>query len=58
MTEAVVQTCSVKKVFLEISQNSLKDTCEFCEISKNTFSYRIPLVAASEMRIMFNVKNR
>ena len=22
--------------------------CEFCEISKNTFSYRTPLVAASE----------
>ena len=29
--EAVVQMCSVKKVFLEISKN------EFCEISKNTF---------------------
>ena len=62
----------MKKVFLEISQNSqentclffnkveglrpaslLKDTltqvfsCEFCEISKNTFSYRTPPVAAS-----------
>ena len=23
-------------------------SCEFCEISKNTFSYRTPLVAASE----------
>ena len=22
-------------------------SCEFCEISKNTFSYRTPLVAAS-----------
>ena len=53
--------CSVKKVFLEISQNSglkacnfiKKETlaqvlsCEFCEISKNTFSYRTPLVATS-----------
>ena len=23
-------------------------SCEFCEISKNTFSYRTPLVAASD----------
>ena len=64
-----------KKVFLEISQNSQKNTCarvsfliklqaqpcnvikketlaqvfscEFCQISKNTFSYRTPLAAAS-----------
>ena len=26
-TEAVVQMCSVKKVFLEISQNSQENTC-------------------------------
>ena len=26
-SEAVVQTCFVKKVFLEISQNSLENTC-------------------------------
>ena len=68
---AVVQRCSVKKVLLEISQNSqenpcarvsfliklqawgLKETlalvfsCEFCEISKNTFFYKTPPVAAS-----------
>ena len=25
-------------------------SCEFCEISKNTFSYRIPLVAASDKK--------
>ena len=65
----------MKKVFLEISQNSQENTCardsfliklqaeacnfikkktlaqvfscEFCEISKNTFSYRTPPVAAS-----------
>ena len=58
------QRCSVKKLFLEISQNSQKNTCarvsflkkrlaqvisyEFCEISKNIFPYRIPLLAASE----------
>ena len=27
VTEAVAQTCSVKKVFLEISQNSQEKTC-------------------------------
>ena len=62
VTEAVVQRCSVKKVFLEISQNLQacnlikKETlaqvfsCEFCEISKNIFSYRISLVAASGVK--------
>ena len=50
--------CSVIKVFLEISQNLQENTikkgtlaqvfsCEFCEISKNTFSYRTPPVASS-----------
>ena len=66
----------MKKVFLEISQNSQENTCaslffnevaglmpatllqketlaqvfscEFCEISKNTFSCRTPLATASE----------
>ena len=74
ITEAVVQMCSVKKVFLENSQISQENTCvkvsfsiksqaacnfikketlaqvlycEFCEISKNTFSYRISPVATS-----------
>ena len=66
-SEAVAR-CSVKKVFLEISQNSQENTCarvseacnfikketlaqvfscEFCEISKNPFSYRTLTVAAS-----------
>ena len=70
LSEAVSQRCSVKKVFLEISQNSQENTCarvsflinfiikeiltqvfscEFCEISKNTFSYRAPPVTASEL---------
>ena len=35
-----------KKVFLEISLAQVF-SCDFCEISKKTFSYRIPLVAAS-----------
>ena len=74
--ETVVRRYSVKKVFLQISQNSRENTCarvsflitlqasgcnfikkealaqalfiEFCEISKNTVSYKTRLVAASE----------
>ena len=60
--EAVAQRCSVKKMFLEISEN-LQETikketltqalsCEFCEISMNSFSYRTPPAAAS---IVFNI---
>ena len=72
--EAVVQGCSVKKVFLETSQNSQENICArtrvlrtpvpqacnfikketlaqvfsygFCEISKNIFFHRTPLVGA------------
>ena len=43
MTEAVVQRCSVKKAFLE-------------RLSKNTFLHRKPLVAASEMNQMNQMK--
>ena len=60
--------CSVKNMFLEISQNSQENICasasfsinfikkgtlaqvfsyEFCKFSKNTFSYRTPLMVAS-----------
>ena len=72
--EAVAQRISVKKMFLEISQNSQENncarvsfliklqacnfikketlaqvfSCEFCEISKNTFSYRTSSVATSD----------
>ena len=60
-TEAVAQRFSMKKVFLEISQNSQENfikketlarvfSCEFCEISKNTFSYRTPPVPASHYK--------
>ena len=49
-TEAVAQRCSVKKVFLEISQNSQVFSCEFFEISKNIFSCRTPLVASSGVK--------
>ena len=63
-SKEVVRRCSVEKVFLEISQNLHENACatifikketlaqvfsyEFCEISKNTFFYRAPLVAASD----------
>ena len=68
-TEAIVQRCYVKKVFLEISQNSQENTCarvsfliklaqvfscEFCEISKNTFFQRTPLVATSDSMSFVN----
>ena len=52
-TKAVVQRCSVKKGFLEISQNSQKNIFarvsffQLCEISKSTFFDRAPLVVAS-----------
>ena len=47
VSEAVVQRCSVEKVFLEISTLAQVFSYELCEISKNIFFYRIPLVAAS-----------
>ena len=37
VSEAFVQKCFKKETF----------SCEFCEIFKNTFFYRIPRVAAS-----------
>ena len=43
--EAVVQKCSIKKVFFKISQTKLN--FEFCEFFKNTFFHRIPLLALS-----------
>ena len=85
-SEAVVQMCSVKKVFLEIAQNSPENTCtrvsffnkvaglrpatllkkllaqvfscESCGVSKNTFSYRTPLVAASEHSLSMFLINK
>ena len=68
--EAVAQRCYVKKLFLEISQNSQENTCarvsflikskvflcEFCKISKNKFFYRILPAAAFEGVI--NIKCR
>ena len=56
VSEAVVQRCSVVKIFLEISQNSLENTCArvsfliklqaLGEISKNNFFYKTRSLAA------------
>ena len=58
-TEAVTQTCSVKKVFLEISENSQENTCTRVSFLikfqtqarpvnfEKTFFHRTPPVAAS-----------
>ena len=58
-TGAVTWRCSIKKVILEISQNSQENvcarfsfliklsSCKFCEISNNKFSYRTPPAASS-----------
>ena len=51
-SEAVARRFSVKKVFLEILQNSQVFSCEFCEISKNSFYYRTPPVAASTFQVL------
>ena len=59
---AVVQRCFEKKVFLKKACNFIKKetleealSCEFSEISKKTFLYRIPSVAAS---VHTNTSNR
>ena len=58
-TEAATRGVLQKKVFLEILQNSQERetlaqvfSCEFCKISKNTFSYRTTPVAASGHKLM------
>ena len=65
-TEAVVRRCSVKKVFLEISQNSQENTCAreiskntFCEISKNTFfiDHLWWLLLVTEATVLANSKS-
>ena len=64
--EAVLQRCSVKKVFYRSeSCNFIKNetmaqvfSCEFCEISKNTSFYRTPLVAASVSCIFLKFENK
>ena len=61
LTEAVVRRCSINKVFLEISLASASNfikketlaqvfSCEFCKISRNTFSFRTHPVAVFDRK--------
>ena len=72
--EAVVQRCSVKKVFLEISQNSQENTCardfikkslwhrcfpvNFVKSLRTPFFHKTPLVAPSETGTKFCSDNK
>ena len=64
-TKAVAQNCSVNKVFFRsqacnfIKKEALTQvfSCQFCEISKNTFSYRTPPVTAS-VKTTHNYNNK
>ena len=70
LVEAVNQMCSVKNVFLEISQIGLRPATllkktlaqvfswKFCKISKNTFSYIKPPVAASVLEPQLNCNSK
>ena len=51
-------TCAKVFFFYFIKKETLVQllSCEFCEISKNNFSYRTPLVAASERYEVLTVK--
>ena len=40
-TEAVAQRCSVKKVFLEISENSQENTCACCVPAENSVCFPV-----------------
>ena len=49
-------SCARVSFLIRLQANSIRKetltqvlSCEFCEISKNTFSYRIPPVAASAL---------
>ena len=64
-TEAVAQRCSVKKVLLEVSQNSQENTCaqvtlaqvlscEFWKISKNTST---PIKVKTKQNNDFNINS-
>ena len=44
-------TCATVFFLIKLQDFSVS-SCEFCKISKNTFSYRIPPVAASVYRIL------
>ena len=49
-------TCARVSFFLQLIKKETQaqvSSCEFCEISKNTFSYRTPLVLASVISDVF-----
>ena len=52
-TEAVAQRCSVKKVFLEVSQNSHENTCARVSFLIKLQDLGSPPVAASDFMICF-----
>ena len=59
-SEAVARSCFVKKAetcnFIEKETLAKVFSCQFCEISKNTFSYRTPPVAASGQYLEYILK--
>ena len=55
IAEAVVERCSVKKVFLKISHLAQIFACEFCEIFKNTFFTEHLRTTASIIRFISRV---
>ena len=55
--EAVVQRCSVKKVFLEISQNSQENTCARDFIKKSLWHRCFPVNFVKSLRTPFFIKH-
>ena len=55
-SRAVVQRCSVKKVFLEISQNSQENTCARVFIKKRLWQRCFPLNFVKFLRILFFIE--
>ena len=55
IAEAVIERCSVKKVFLKISHLAQIFACEFCEIFKNTFFTEHLRTTASIIRFILRV---
>ena len=56
-SRVVVQRCSVKKVFLEISQNSQENTCARVFIKKRLCQRCFPLNFVKFLRILFFIEH-
>ena len=57
ITSKIWKRSLVSLLYLGRNTSSLilvENTCEYCEIFKNSFFYRTPLLAASEMNYSFN----